>query len=211
MGGRMVARGIGVVVLMTAVLASAQQAPGPGPKYPPCHLKACDQDLGHDAGHAATKNGCTKFCVDGTLRISPSPIEACENDYISQFHIVLENGTLDAGGNDIAGHDGWMDWDDGTSASPIFATGAGFDQKLAHTYTVARTYYPSAYYAEKYKYTGDGTCSYGCRVQQSSVVIVYAKGSAECSTGKFKPTAASRQHRLEELNKYHARLRELSK
>ena len=29
MGGQMVARGIWVVVLMTAVLASAQQAPGP--------------------------------------------------------------------------------------------------------------------------------------------------------------------------------------
>ena len=187
MGGRMVSRGIWVVVLTTAVLASAQQAPGPGPKYPPCHLKACDQDLGHDAGHAATKNGCTKFCVDGTLRISPSPIEACENDYISQFHIVLENGTLDAGGNDITGHEGWMDWDDGTSASPIFATGAGFDRKLcAHLYRGANVLSIGILRGEV-QISGDGTCSYGCRVQQSSVVIVYAKGSAECSTGKFKP------------------------
>jgi hypothetical protein len=192
--------------LVAAVLAAAQQAEGP--KYPPCRAKACDQDLSHDPGHPTTKNGCTGWCADAPLRVTPTPIEACEGEYIAHVRVRLENGTLDKAGNNITAHEGQMDWDDGTTPTPIFVPGAGFDQNITHTYVAARTYYPSAYYREQYAYSGDGSCSYSCRVQQASVAIVYSKTSPECASGKFQPTAESRKHKMEEMSKFHALVKE---
>jgi hypothetical protein len=184
---------LGLLGLTTCGISMAQQ-----PKYLPCPYqdRDCREDLGHENsvyGHPVTTNGgCTRWCTNDPLLMSPTTIEACE-DQPFQVNFRIAGGKMEVMGNVVTTGGGNIDWDDGKT-EPLFATGP-LNQDVTHQYHTARTYFPSARFSTDFKYDGSGSCSYRCATQQADVAIIYLKSGPNCTGGKFKPTPASEKHK----------------
>jgi hypothetical protein len=185
--------GLGLLMLTTSGISIAQQ-----PKYLPCpyQQRDCREDLGHEnsrLGHVVkTNGGCTGWCTNDPLLMSPTIIEACE-DQSFQVNFRIAGNKMDIMGNAVTTSGGQIDWDDG-STEPLF-TGGALNQDVTHKYHTARTYFPSARYSTDFKYDGSGSCSYRCATQQADVAIVYLKTGPNCTGGIFKATATSEKHK----------------
>jgi len=196
---------LGCCLVFGASLSLAQSSP----KYPTCPTAShnCNEDLGHDVFNPNTRYGCTKWCTGGPLHMSPDPIESCEGEEIQQINVWLEGRSLETQGNRIDNQGALVNWDESPSDEPIFTQAPPYQQKLKHTYNTAKTYYPSATFAQQFAYTGNGSCGYRCRVQVADIAIVYLKSSPECATGKFKRTGNSEERKDAEIEKFLDRLR----
>jgi len=193
-------------------VALAQQ--NPPPKYPTCPTPGhtCDQNLGNDTHNPNTQYGCIKWCSDLPLKITPDPIQACVGQQIQGINVRID-GAMDTMGNAIDPNNGRpgdvtgsVNWGDGSPENGITVQRGPipFNQNFTHTYQAAGTYYPSATVAQQFSYTGNGSCGYRCRSQQSDIAIVYLANSPECATGVFKPTSASEKRKVKELKKLDA-------
>jgi hypothetical protein len=200
-----------LVINLASVIAYAQQ--NTPPKYPTCPTPGhtCDQNLGQDTHNANTQYGCIKWCSDLPLKITPDPIQACVGQTI-QINVRVD-GAMDTQGNAIDKNNGRpgdvtgsVNWGDGTPESGVTVQPGPvpFNQNVTHLYQTAGTYYPSGTVAQQFSYTGDGSCGYRCRSQQSDVAIVYLANSPECATGVFKPSAASERRKAAEIKKLSA-------
>lgn len=209
--------GLLLVGIASALVVSGQQQATP-PLYPTCPTSThtCNIDWGHDTQATNTQSGCTGWCSELPLKITPDPIEACVGQPLQGINVRVD-GPMDTKGNalesfslpgNVGGH---LDWGDGTPQSNItIASGSiSFNQTFTHTYLAASTYYPSATVAQQFKYTGDGSCGYTCRVQSTDIAIVYLPDSPECATGLFKSTAASEKRKVAEITKRIALLKSL--
>lgn len=196
---------LGCLVVLCIGAVSVLAQPGTPPKYATCPTPGhtCDEDLGHDVYKSNTKNGCTKWCSDLPLKITPDPIEACQNQTVQGINVRID-GAMDTKGNRVDNGGGAVNWGDGTPEEPLSVKPGSvpFNQDFMHAYKAAGTYYPSATAAQQFAYTGDGSCGYRCRSQQSDIAIVYLSNSPECATGVFKKTPASEKQKKSELKKF---------
>lgn len=193
----------GAFIASLTVLGSTQQSPPPNaaPLYYPCPRDPgvnCNEDLGHDKNNTNTNGGCTGWCTQGPMRISPDPIEGCQGQSVT-INVRIIGGRMDIMGNAIDNSGGSIDWGDGQK-TPIFSSD-GLVQDATHTYIQANTYYPSATYAQQFRYTGNGSCGYRCRLQQATIALIYLPGSPECATGTFKATSKSQARKKAAINK----------
>jgi hypothetical protein len=199
---------------VSSVILFAQQSTPP--KYPAC--PTCDQNLGNDTHNDNTNNGCIKWCSDLPLKITPDPIQACAGQLIQGINVRVD-GAMDSMGNAIdpttaVGQvPGSVNWGDGTPENGIRVQPGGipFNQNFTHRYQAAGTYYPSATVAQQFAYTGNGSCGYRCRSQQSDIAIVYLANSPECATGVFKATSSSEKRKRAEIKKFDAMLKSSQK
>jgi hypothetical protein len=199
-------------VIGVAVALAQQNTP---PRYPTCPTPGhtCDITWGKDVNSDNTKYGCTKWCSDLPLKMTPDPIQACVGQPIQGINVRVD-GDMDTMGNALENFSlpgnvgGEVDWGDGTpKIGIIINTGPiPFNQNFTHAYQAAGTYYPSATVAQQFRYTGNGSCGYTCRSQQSDIAIVYLANSPECATGVFKATSASEKRKATEIEKFKAML-----
>lgn len=192
---------LGLALLLISI-AQQPSSPNATPLYLPCPRSGvtCNEDLGHDIYSNNTKNGCTKWCTEGPMNISPDPVEGCQGLPVT-INVRVVGGRMDTVGNAIVNYGGFFDWGDGQQTA-IFSR-PGLNEDLTHTYGQALEYYPSATYAQQFAYTGDGSCGYRCRQQQATVAIIYLPNSPECATGTFKPTENSKTRKAKALDKLH--------
>lgn len=193
---------IGVITAVAAIVLAQVGTP---PKYATCPTPnhTCDEDLGHDVNNDNTKNGCTKWCSDLPLKLTPDPIQACQGIAVNGINARVD-GAMDTKGNAVSNGGGYINWGDGKPEQGIgMASGSiPFNQNFTHTYDAAGTYYPSATVAVQFAYTGAGSCGYRCRSQQADIAIVYLPDSPECATGAFKATSNSEKKKAAELKKF---------
>lgn len=172
--------------VFTFFLMAAQWSLGQHtPQYSPCpsnNPKCYARDLGHDSNHATTRAGCTNWCSDGPLRITPDVAEACEGEPVT-INIRIDGRMETKGNGDWAV--GSVDWDDGND-TPIGAYDFKLNQNFTHTYVQARDYLPSAMYQAEFKYHGDGSCSYHCELRQAARAVIHLKTSPECKSGRLQ-------------------------
>jgi hypothetical protein len=209
-----VVRGISMMFMaVSAVIVLAQQ--NTPPKYPTCPTPGhtCDVNWGWDHNNTNTQDGCIKWCSNLPLKMTPDPIQACVGQQIQGINVRVD-GAMDTMGNALESFSlpgnvgGEVDWGDGTpEIGIIINTGPiPFNQNFTHAYQAAGTYYPSATVAQQFRYTGNGSCGYTCRSQQSDIAIVYLANSPECATGVFKATSASEKRKATEIEKFKAML-----
>lgn len=182
----------------SAVIVLAQQ--NTPPKYPTCPTPThtCNVNWGSDVNNPNTSSGCTKWCSELPLKITPDPIQACAGQAIQGINVRVD-GAMDTMGNALENFSmpgnvgGNVNWGDGKPEDNIVINSGAvpFNRNFTHTYDAAGTYYPSATVAQQFKYTGNGSCGYTCRSQQSDIAIVYLANSPKCATGVFEARSAS--------------------
>jgi len=141
------------------------------PRYPP--------NVSHLPLGGATN--CANRCLNGPMKITPIPIQACEDETIHP-NIFVQNNAMSNGGDTVLESVGTVDWDDGNQNQLTICC----KWTPTHAYPQANTYCMSATYHEDLNNAGGTGCSYRCSMSAATPVVVFMKTSKQCIGGKFR-------------------------